>query len=416
MNTSPAMSTFDEVNVFFDRAADRLGMADGVREMLRSPWRELRVTVPVRMDNGEIEVFTGYRIQHNGARGPYKGGVRFHPDADVEEVRALASLMTWKTALVEIPFGGAKGGVQCDPLTMSNGELNRLTRRYTQNIEHLLGVNRDIPAPDLGTNAQTMAWMMDAYGQIHGHTPGIVTGKPVELGGSVGRDSATGRGAIYVTTEMAKDMNMDPAGARIVVQGFGQVGSWAARIAAEQGCTVIAVSDVDGGTFNSQGLDVEALVKLKDEGGNVQNFKGGESISNNDLLELDCDILIPAAIDRVVHADNAPRVKAKVIIEAANHPLTPEADDILNDRGIRIVPDILVNAGGVIVSYFEWTQNLYQHTWDMDRVNDELSKIMTRAFTSVKDRVQAEGVTYREAAFLIGLERVAHVAELRGFI
>ena len=416
MNTSPAMSTFDEVNVFFDRAADRLGMADGVREMLRSPWRELRVTVPVRMDNGEIEVFTGYRIQHNGARGPYKGGVRFHPNADVEEVRALASLMTWKTALVEIPFGGAKGGVQCDPLTMSNGELNRLTRRYTQNIEHLLGVNRDIPAPDRGTNAQTMAWMMDAYGQIHGHTPGIVTGKPVELGGSVGRDSATGRGAIYVTTEMAKDMNMDPAGAHIVVQGFGQVGSWAARIAAEQGCTVIAVSDVDGGTFNSQGLDVEALVKLKDEGGSVQNFKGGESISNNDLLELDCDILIPAAIDRVIHADNAPRVKAKVIIEAANHPLTPAADDILNDRGIRIVPDILVNAGGVVVSYFEWTQNLYQHTWDMDRVNDELSKIMTRAFTSVKDRVQAEGVTYREAAFLIGLERVAHVAELRGFI
>ena len=416
MNTSPAMSTFDEVNVFFDRAADRLGMADGVREMLRIPWRELRVTVPVRMDNGEIEVFTGYRIQHNGARGPYKGGVRFHPDADVEEVRALASLMTWKTALVEIPFGGAKGGVQCDPLTMSHGELNRLTRRYTQNIEHLLGVNRDIPAPDLGTNAQTMAWMMDAYGQIHGHTPGIVTGKPVELGGSVGRDSATGRGAIYVTIETAKDMNIDPAGARIVVQGFGQVGSWAARIAAEQGCTVIAVSDVDGGTFNSQGLDVEALVKLKDEGGSVQNFKGGESISNNDLLELDCDILIPAAIDRVIHADNAPRVKAKVIIEAANHPLTPEADDILNDRGIRIVPDILVNAGGVVVSYFEWTQNLYQHTWDMDRVNDELSKIMTRAFTSVKDRVQAEGVTYREAAFLIGLERVAHVAELRGFI
>ena len=416
MNTSPAMSTFDEVNVFFDRAADRLGMADGVREMLRIPWRELRVTVPVRMDNGEIEVFTGYRIQHNGARGPYKGGVRFHPDADVEEVRALASLMTWKTALVEIPFGGAKGGVQCDPLTMSHGELNRLTRRYTQNIEHLLGVNRDIPAPDLGTNAQTMAWMMDAYGQIHGHTPGIVTGKPVELGGSVGRDSATGRGAIYVTIETAKDMNIDPAGARIVVQGFGQVGSWAARIAAEQGCTVIAVSDVDGGTFNSQGLDVEALVKLKDEGGSVQNFKGGESISNNDLLELDCDILIPAAIDRVIHADNAPRVKAKVIIEAANHPLTPEADDILNDRGIRIVPDILVNAGGVIVSYFEWTQNLYQHTWDMDRVNDELSKIMTRAFTSVKDRVQAEGVTYREAAFLIGLERVAHVAGLRGFI
>jgi glutamate dehydrogenase (NAD(P)+) len=416
MTVSVGMSTFDEVNVFFDRAADRLGLADGVREMLRNPWRELQVSVPIRMDDGEIKVFTGYRIQHNGARGPYKGGIRFHPDADREEVRALGSLMTWKTALVDVPFGGAKGGIQCDPRTLSEGELNRLTRRYTQNIEHLLGVNRDIPAPDLGTNSQTMAWMMDAYSQIHGYTPGIVTGKPVELGGSVGRDSATGRGAIYVTTEIAKDLSLDPAGAKIVVQGFGQVGSWAARIAGEMGCTVIAVSDVDGGTYNPQGLDVEALVDIKDEGGMVGDFKGGEPITNEELLELDCDILIPAAIDRVIDAENAPRIKASVIIEAANHPLTPEADDILNDRGVKIVPDILVNAGGVVVSYFEWTQNLYQHSWDMERVNDELSKIMTRAYKSVRSRVEKENITYREAAFLIGLERVAHISRLRGFI
>jgi glutamate dehydrogenase (NAD(P)+) len=410
------MSTFDEVNVFFDKAADRLELPDGVREMLRNPWRELRVSVPVRMDTGEIEVFTGYRIQHNGARGPYKGGVRYHPDADQEEVRALASLMTWKSALVEIPFGGAKGGVQCDPRSLSEGELNRLTRRYTQNIEHLLGVNRDIPAPDLGTTAQTMAWMMDAYSQIHGYQPGIVTGKPVELGGSVGRDSATGRGVVYVTTEMAMDMNLDPNGARIVVQGFGQVGSWAARIAGAMGCSVIGVSDVDGGTYNTQGLDMDALIKLRDEGGSVSSYTGGESISNEDLLELDCDVLIPAAIDRVIHAENAPRIKTKVIIEAANHPLTPEADEILNDRGIRIVPDILVNAGGVVVSYFEWTQNLYQHSWEMDRVNAELNRIMTRAYRTVRDRVKSDGITYRDAAFVIGLERVAHISRLRGFI
>jgi glutamate dehydrogenase (NAD(P)+) len=368
------------------------------------------------MDTGEIEVFTGYRIQHNGARGPYKGGVRYHPDADQEEVRALASLMTWKSALVEIPFGGAKGGVQCDPRSLSEGELNRLTRRYTQNIEHLLGVNRDIPAPDLGTTAQTMAWMMDAYSQIHGYQPGIVTGKPVELGGSVGRDSATGRGVVYVTTEMAMDMNLDPNGARIVVQGFGQVGSWAARIAGAMGCSVIGVSDVDGGTYNTQGLDMDALIKLRDEGGSVSSYTGGESISNEDLLELDCDVLIPAAIDRVIHAENAPRIKTKVIIEAANHPLTPEADEILNDRGIRIVPDILVNAGGVVVSYFEWTQNLYQHSWEMDRVNAELNRIMTRAYRTVRDRVKSDGITYRDAAFVIGLERVAHISRLRGFI
>ena len=411
-----SLSVYEEVNVFLDRAAERLGLEDGVREMLRTPWRELLVSVPVRMDDGAIKVFKGYRVQHNGARGPYKGGVRYHPMADLEEVRALASLMTWKNALVDIPYGGAKGGVQCDPRTMSEGELNRLTRRYTTQIEHLIGVNRDIPAPDLGTNSQTMAWMMDSYSQIHGYTPGIVTGKPVELGGSVGRDSATGRGVVYVTREVARDLNVPTVGARIAVQGFGQVGSWTVRLLSEMGCKVIAVSDVDGGIYYPRGIDVGLLMQHKDEAGTVVGLPGSEPITNSELLELECEFLIPAAIDRVIDERNAPRVGAKVVIEAANHPLTPDADSILTDRGITVVPDILVNAGGVIVSYFEWTQNLYQHHWELDRVNEELNKIMTRAYRSVKERSDYEHITYREAAFLIGLERVAHVASMRGFI
>ena len=416
MIANPTLSTFDETNVFFDRAAERLKLADGVRELLRRPWRELTVSVPVRMDDGRIEVFTGYRIQHNGARGPYKGGVRFHPAANLDEVRTLASLMTWKTALVDVPYGGAKGGVQCDPYKMSEGELNRLTRRYTINIEHLIGVTRDIPAPDLGTNSQTMAWMMDAYSQIHGYTPGIVTGKPVELGGSVGRDSATGRGVVYVMTEMAKDMRMSVEGGRVVVQGFGQVGSWTVRLAAEMGCNIVGVGDISGAIYSSSGIDVDRLFRHKQETGTVVGFPGADQLTNEELLEIECDFLVPAAIERVIHAKNAPKIKAAVILEAANHPITPEADEILNDRGIPVVPDILVNAGGVVVSYFEWSQNLYQQHWEADRVTEELSKIMTRAYGAVRDTKKREGITYREAAFLMGIKRVAHVAELRGFI
>ena len=414
-NTSE-VSPFEEVNVFFDEAADRLGLDDGLREMLRTPWRELRVSVPVRMDDGRIEVFSGYRIQHNGARGPYKGGIRYHPKADQEEVRALASLMTWKSAVVDIPYGGAKGGVQCDPRTMSEAELNRLTRRYTTSIHHVIGVNRDIPAPDLGTSSQTMAWMMDAYGQIHGYTPGIVTGKPVELGGSVGRDSAPGRSTVYVTTEAARDFGLDISSARVAVQGFGQVGKWVVRLLDAQGCNVIAVSDVGGGAYNPRGMDVAKLFKHHAEAGTVVGLPGADSMTNDELLELDCDLLVPAAIDGAIHAGNAPRVKAAVVVEAANHPTTPEADRILNDKGIRVLPDILVNAGGVVVSYFEWTQNFYQHQWEESRVNEELSKVMTKAYRAVKEVAERDRITYREAAFTIGVERVAHVARLRGFI
>ena len=410
------LTTFQEVNLFLDDSVDRLGLPDSFREMLRQPWRELRVQVPVRMDDGRIEVFTGYRVQHNGARGPYKGGVRYHPQANRDEIRALASLMTWKNALVDLPFGGAKGGVRCDPNQLSQTELNRLTRRYTVNIAHLLGPNRDIPAPDMGTNAQTMAWMMDAYGQLHGHSPAIVTGKPVELGGSLGRDSATGRGVAFILQEAAGDLGLNLDGVRVVIQGYGNVGSWAASILHEDGCRIIAVSDVKGGTYNSKGIDVARLADQKRAGIGVSEYPDGERISNEELLELDCDILIPAAIDNVINHQNAPRVKARVVFEAANHPITFAADQILNDRGITILPDILVNAGGVTVSYFEWTQNLQEFKWEEERVNQELRKVMSKAYRAVRQRVVAQGINYRQAAFDIGVGRVARAVELRGFV
>jgi glutamate dehydrogenase (NAD(P)+) len=294
--------------------------------------------------------------------------------------------------------------------------LNRLTRRYTLNIEHLLAPNRDIPAPDLGTNSQTMVWMMDAYGQLHGHSPAIVTGKPVELGGSLGRESATGRGVSYLLSETAKDLDMNPKGARVVVQGFGNVGSWTAKLVQEYGCRIIAVSGVQGGVYNPKGLDIQGLLDHQRASGTVVGFSGGEALTNSELLELECEVLVPAAIDNVITADNAPRVKARLVLEAANHPLTPDADDILGDRGIVVLPDILVNAGGVIVSYFEWTQNLQEFRWEEDRVNDELHKIILRAYREVREKVASDGTTYRQAAFEIGVQRVARAVELRGFV
>ncbi|MCH7737709.1 MAG: glutamate dehydrogenase [Chloroflexi bacterium] len=416
MLKTPELSIFDEVNLFFDDAADRLDLNDGLREMLKRPWRELLVQVPVRMDSGQVQVFSGSRVQHNAARGPYKGGVRYHPQADIDEVRALASLMTWKTALVDIPYGGAKGGVQVDPRLLSMSELNRLTRRYTQNIEHLIGPNRDIPAPDMGTNAQTMAWMMDAYGQLHGHTPAIVTGKPVEMGGSLGRESATGRGVAYLLQEAAKDLGLNTDGAKIAVQGFGNVGSWAARLIHDNGCRIIAVSSIDGGLHNAAGLDIARLQRYQEQTGGIQGFDGGGPISNRDLLELECDVLIPAAIDNVITEDNANKIKAHVILEAANHPITPEADRILSGGGVTILPDILVNAGGVIVSYFEWTQNLQEFRWEESRVNQELKKTILKAYHEVWTRSTKQKITHRQASFEIGVQRVARAVELRGFV
>jgi glutamate dehydrogenase (NAD(P)+) len=384
--------------------------------VLTSSYRELTVQVPVRLDDGTLHVFTGYRIQHNGARGPYKGGIRYHPDADIDEVRALASLMTWKTAVVDIPYGGAKGGVQCDPTTMSMGEKQRLTRRFTSAISYVLGVNRDVPAPDVNTDSQTMAWMMDAYSSRYGYTPAIVTGKPVELGGSYGRDAATGRGVVYCLEEAARDYGIDLEGATVAIQGFGNVGSWVARLIGELGCSVVAVTDVKGGVHRPDGLDVPALWSWAQESGSVVGFSGAEEISNAELLELDVDVLVPAALDRVVNEQNADRIKARVVLEAANHPVTPAADDVLQEKGVIVVPDILANAGGVTVSYFEWAQNIQQFRWEEERVNTELKKTMSRAWQSVYERASLDGIPLRLAAFAIAVAKVERADVLRGYI
>jgi len=412
---SAETNPYQAVTLFFDRAADHIGLGDEMREILRTSYRELTVQVPVRMDDGRLEVFTGYRVQHNAARGPYKGGIRYHPDADIDEVRALAALMTWKTALIDVPFGGAKGGVQCDAREMSLGERQRLTRRFTNTISYLLGINRDIPAPDVNTDAQTMAWMMDAYSARYGYTPAIVTGKPVELGGSLGREAATGRGCVYCLAEAARDYGVELAGATVAVQGFGNVGSWFARLAPELGCRIVAVSDVRGGVMRSEGLDVGALLEHERETGSVVDAPDTEPISNEQLLELDVDVLVPAALDRVVHSGNADRIRARIVVEAANHPVTPGADEVLHAAGVVVIPDILANAGGVTVSYFEWVQNIQQFRWDEEQVNTELEKRMKAGWATTYARATADGIPLRLAAFSIAVERVERADKLRGY-
>ncbi|MEE9247103.1 MAG: Glu/Leu/Phe/Val dehydrogenase dimerization domain-containing protein [Dehalococcoidia bacterium] len=410
------MTSFEAVTWFFDQAAERVKCDEEMRELLRRPWRELTVEVPIRLDNGKMKLFTGYRVQHNGARGPYKGGIRYHLKSGLDEVRALASLMTWKTALAGIPYGGAKGGVTCDPTELSTAELNRLTRRFTQNIAHIIGETRDIPAPDMGTNSQTMAWMMDAYGQMFGHTPAIVTGKPVELGGSYGRDAGPGRGLVYCLEEWARLADYSLQGSRVLVQGFGQVGSWVARLIGSLGCTVVGVSDISGGLYNPKGLDIPKLMEHVGQSGTIAGFHGVEEVSGEDFLQLPCDILVPAAIEGVIHSRNADKIQASVVVEAANHPTTPVADIILRDRGIVLMPDILVNAGGVVVSYFEWAQNIQQFRWEEERVNKELAKIVKEATREVIKQSGRESISLREAAFCIGVERVSRAIELRGFV
>ncbi len=397
-------------------SGDRLKVDPEVLDLLRSSWREVRAQLPIRMDDRTLRIFEGYRVQHNAVRGPYKGGIRFHPSADLDEVRALAMLMTYKCALMDLPFGGAKGGVMCDPTRMSETELNRLARSYMQHMHNVVGINRDIPAPDMGTNAQTMAWMMDEYGQMHGHTPGIVTGKPVELGGSYGRDQATGRGVATVATEYARIEGVDPRDIRVVVQGYGNVGSWACRILHERGFKIIAIGDVKGAIMNPDGIDIAALDRWFAVARSVAGFEDAEPITNEQLLELECDYLIPAALGEVITGENAPRVKARVVIEAANHPVTPDGDEILNSRGVMVLPDLAVNAGGVTVSYFEWTQNIQAFRWPLERVNQELEARMLSAFRFLMDRAKRDGTHPREAAFDIALERLAQAIKLRGFV
>ncbi len=400
----------------FDRAATLVGMEAYMRRILLQPFRELTVEVPVRMDDGRVDVFTGYRIQHNGARGPCKGGIRYHPEADRDEVLGLATIMTWKTALMDIPFGGAKGGVTVDPKRLSRLELERLTRRFTQRIAIVLGPYRDIPAPDVNTNAQVMAWLLDEYSNRQGYTPAVVTGKPVSLGGSLGREEATGRGVLYVMQEYARDFGVPLDGGRVVIQGFGNVGSHLARLlTTETRAKVIAVSDVTGGVVNEQGLDIAGLLQHSAERRPIPEWKGGRSITNEELWTIPCDWLVPAALGGVITKEaNAGTIDCKVVVEAANEPTTPIADLILEERGIPVLPDFLANAGGVTVSYFEWSQNLQQHRWTHDEVNRELHAVITKAYAQVRDFARARSVAWRTAAYAIAIERVAEAERLRG--
>lgn len=410
------LSPFEAVNYFFSFAAELLGLSDSEKAVLSGTYRELRVQVPVRKDNGDLEVLVGYRIQHNAARGPYKGGVRYHPSAVLDEVRALASLMTWKTAVVDIPFGGAKGGIKVDPTAMSTSEIERMTRTYTGQIGHVLGPHRDIPAPDVNTNAQTMAWMMDQYGKTHGYTPEIVTGKPIALGGSYGREAATGRGCVIVMEEVAKDQGLPSDGLSVAIQGFGNVGSWAAQIAHQSGHKVVAVSDVTGGAYHPEGINIPKMVAYQIETGTVVGFPGTDAITNDELLTLDVDVLLPAALGEVIHAANAGQVSCKILVEGANHPVTPTADAALKERGITVVPDILANAGGVIVSYFEWTQNIQQFRWEEEEVNTRLQARLVKAYGAVRDMAKQKQTDLRQAAFAIAVQRVSEAAHLRGYI
>lgn len=397
----------------FQAAADHLKLDPEIQLVLRTPYRELIVQIPVRMDDGHLELFHGYRVQHNAVRGPYKGGLRFHPEVDLNEVRSLAALMTWKTALVDIPFGGAKGGVTCDPTKMSRDELQRLTREFTRKLDMALGVYRDIPAPDVNTNAQVMAWIMDEYGKKHGYTPAIVTGKPVSLGGSLGREQATGRGTMIITREACKALKMPLKGASVAIQGFGNVGSWTARLVGEQGAKIVAVSDVHGGIHCPNGIDVTALFEHMKQEKTVLGFPGSTPITNEELLCLNVDILIPAALGGAITRENADHIQAKLVIEAANSPVTPRADEMLRRRGITVIPDILVNAGGVTVSYFEWVQNLQQFRWDEARVNDELEKRMVAAWQLVHTVATTQKLPYRIAAYCVALEKVAEATRQR---
>jgi glutamate dehydrogenase (NAD(P)+) len=399
-----------------DTAIGSLGVDDDMRDVLIEPWRELIVSLPITMDDGTVVVFKGSRSQHNAARGPYKGGIRYHPHADRDHTRALSMLMTFKSALADIPFGGAKGGIQVDPKALSENELNRLTRRYVRSIHHILGVNRDIPAPDLGTSAQTMAWIMDEYGAIHGYTPGIVTGKPVEVGGSQGRADAPGRSAAVAGILAAQDLGMPADGLRAVVQGYGQVGSAAAHTLRDGGVMVTAVSWHSGGTYKEEGLDLYALDHFLSEGGALQEFRGGEQITNEELLLLETDLLVPAAIEGVITSVNAPYIRAKIIVEGANQPTSLEADEILDSRGITVVPDILANAGGVVVSYFEWAQNIQVFQWELDRVNKELDRIVNRSYAETAELARSKNISMRRAAYEIAVNRVLQAILLRGFL
>jgi len=414
LTTAMAVNAYDVALENFDTAADALGLDNDTREMIKYPERVLTVTVPVRMDDGRIHRFEGYRVQHSTVRGPGKGGIRYHPQVTLDEVKALATWMTWKCAVVNIPFGGAKGGITCNPKSMSKGELERMTRRYTSAILPLIGPEKDIPAPDVYTNSQTMAWIMDTYSMTLGYpVSGVVTGKPISLGGSLGRNEATGRGVFYTIQSACEHLSMSLPGATVAVQGFGNAGSIAAQLLHEAGAKIVAVSDSTGCIYNRAGLNIPELMHMKALCGHVEGFPESEPISPAELLAMKCDILVPAALENTILAENAPAVKAKIIAEAANGPLTPGADRILESKGVFIIPDILCNAGGVTVSYFEWVQDEQHLFWEAQDVYDRMERVMKTAFRDVLKIHLEQKASMRIAANMLGIGRVAEAVQLR---
>jgi len=410
------VNPFETAQHEIDEAAKVLAIDGGVHEFIRWPQRELHVSFPVQMDDGSWRLFKGYRVQHSFARGPAKGGIRYHPDVDIDEVRALATWMTMKCAVVGIPYGGAKGGVIVDVKKHSAKEVERITRRFTAEIAPIIGPEKDIPAPDVYTNAQTMAWIMDTYSALKGYTvTGVVTGKPISLGGSLGRDKATARGGMFVVREAAKAIGLNLKGAKVAIQGFGNAGSVAAQLFAEMGAVVVAVDDSQGGAWNEHGLDVQALMAHKAKARTVKGFPGSKDIKRDELFALPVDILVPAALENQVTKENAGLIKAKIVLELANGPTTPDADRILHQNKVMILPDILANAGGVTVSYFEWVQDLGSYFWTEDEVNRRLETIMVRAFNDVHSEATARGVNHRKAAYLVAVKRVADAVTMRGF-
>ena len=410
-----SLNPFEIAQRQFDAAAEKIGLDDGMREVLRNPKRQLIVSIPTLMDDGTVKVFEGFRVQHNIARGPAKGGIRYHPKVTLDEVKALASWMTWKCATVNIPYGGGKGGVTCDPKRMSRGELERMTRRYASEISIIIGPDRDIPAPDVYTDSQTMAWIMDTYSMTMGYSSlGVVTGKPIAMGGSAGRNEATARGTGFCIREACQVIRRPLRGATVAVQGYGNAGAIAARLLRDDGARVVAVSDSRGGTYSSRGLDLAAVDDHKAKTGSLVGLKGAERITNEELLEVKCDILVPAALENQITLRNASRIRARIVAEAANGPTTPGADRVLKDHGIFVVPDILCNAGGVTVSYFEWAQNLQGFFWDEAQVNKELEKFMKRAFHEVHLTSKTHKTDMRTAAYVLAVGRVAEATRLRG--
>jgi glutamate dehydrogenase (NAD(P)+) len=417
----PRMAPREDLNPFriaqmqFDLAAEHLKLDSGLRQVLRAPKRILEVSIPTKMDNGQVKVFTGFRVQHNVARGPAKGGIRFHPNVSLDEVKALAAWMTWKTATVNIPYGGGKGGIICDPKRMSRTELERMTRRFTAEILPIIGPERDIPAPDVYTDAQTMAWIMDTYSMTLGYpVPGVVTGKPISIGGSEGRHEATARGCLVVTEEACKVRRMSLRGSTVAIQGFGNAGSIAARLFSEKRAKIVAISDSRGGVYSSRGIDPSKAMRYKERAGTVVGMPGTSRISNDDLLALKVDILIPAALENVITLSNADQIRARIVAEAANGPTTPHADQVLARKGIMVLPDILANAGGVTVSYFEWVQDLQAFFWSEAEVNQRLDTIMRRAFTDVYESSRKYHTPMRTGAYILAVGRVAEATQVRG--